>query len=76
MGKGLKERVEDLERQLILAALQRARGVQAHAAKVLGISERVLRYKMKKYELQIQTKLSGRDRIVELVIPSVKQKVS
>lgn len=76
MGKGLKERVERLEKRLILAALQKARGVQAQAAKELGISERVLRYKMRKYGLKIETKLSQSDRIVEPLIPSKKQKVS
>lgn len=72
MGKGLREQVEGLERRLIVDALHRAHGVQSRAAKSLGISERVLRYKIKKYELQISTKLSGRDRIVEFSISPKK----
>ena len=43
--------VEGLERRLIRAALARADGVQTRAAELLGISERVLRYKLKKYGL-------------------------
>jgi two-component system NtrC family response regulator len=40
--------VEELERQMIRDALQKAGGVQTRAAELLGISERVLRYKLKK----------------------------
>ena len=72
MGKGLREHVEVLERRMILAALRQSHGVHARAAKSLKISERVLRYKMKKYKLQIQTKLFERDRIVENFIRSDK----
>jgi two-component system NtrC family response regulator len=43
--------LEEIERQLILKALERSGGVQTKAAEELGISERVLRYKMKKYSL-------------------------
>ena len=41
-----------LERQDLLAALERHGGFQTQAAADLGISERVLRYKMKKYGLE------------------------
>ena len=41
-----------IERQTIREALERCGGVQTQAAEVLGISERVLRYKMKKYGLE------------------------
>jgi two-component system NtrC family response regulator len=48
---GLPTAVEALERRLIRAALTQAAGVQTRAAEALGISERVLRYKLKKYGL-------------------------
>jgi transcriptional regulator with GAF, ATPase, and Fis domain len=67
--KGLKEEVEDLERRMISAALDNNRGIQARAAKELKISERVIRYKMKKYHLQTKTKMSAKDIIVEELIP-------
>lgn len=67
--KGLKEEVEELERRMILAALERNRGIQARAAKELKISERVVRYKIKKYHLQSKTKMSDQDIIVEQLIP-------
>jgi two-component system NtrC family response regulator len=48
---GLTAAVEALERRLIREALAGADGVQTRAAEALGISERVLRYKLKKYGL-------------------------
>jgi len=67
--KGLKEEVEELERRMISAALERTGGVQARAARELKISERVIRYKMKKYHLQTKTKMSNKDIIVDQLIP-------
>ena len=40
---------EGLERRMIRDALARSDGVQTHAAELLGISERALRYKLIKY---------------------------
>jgi len=47
----LPEMVGRIEREVILQALEKAGGVQTRAATFLGISERVLRYKMGKYGL-------------------------
>jgi DNA-binding NtrC family response regulator len=41
--------LEELERKAILATLQRENGNQAQAARILGISDRTLREKMKRY---------------------------
>jgi two-component system NtrC family response regulator len=46
-----KERVESFEKALILEALDRSDGVQTRAAASLGMTERHLRYKLKKYRL-------------------------
>ena len=57
--KGLKESVsdgkisflqaeEEFEREVILDALKRANYIQSHAAELLGISRRILKYKMDK----------------------------
>jgi DNA-binding NtrC family response regulator len=43
--------LEEIERRMISSALERSSGVQTKAAADLGISERVLRYKMKKYKI-------------------------
>jgi len=48
---GLIAAVEGLERRMIREALATADGTQTRAAELLGISERVLRYKLKKYGL-------------------------
>jgi len=48
---GLIASVEGLERRMIREALAKADGTQTRAAELLGISERVLRYKLRKYGL-------------------------
>ncbi len=48
----LKDSVEALERRMIQEALNRSGGHQVKAARRLGISERMLRYKLKKYGLK------------------------
>ncbi len=48
----LEQRLSALERELIVSALDGAAWVQTRAAGLLGISERVLRYKMKKHGIQ------------------------
>ncbi len=52
-GKSLPESLEEIERDSILRALHQHQGVQTKAAESLGISERVLRYKIKKYGIRI-----------------------
>jgi DNA-binding NtrC family response regulator len=47
----LNETLDTVERGLILEALKETGGVQTRAAVRLGISERVLRYKLKKYKI-------------------------
>ena len=48
----LAERLASVEREMILAALEKADGVQTRAAEALGISERVLRYKLGKHGIK------------------------
>ncbi len=47
----LMERLDALEREIILSALEKRNWIQTQAAELLGINERVLRYKMKKHSL-------------------------
>ena len=47
----LNETLETIERSIIQEALKASGNVQTRAAEKLGISERVLRYKLKKYKL-------------------------
>jgi DNA-binding NtrC family response regulator len=55
----LDEALEDWERRMILDALSQTQGVQARAAKVLGISERSLWYRIKKLGIQVRTAEDG-----------------
>ncbi len=48
----LPEAVEKLEKEMILKALQESRGNQRKASKMLGITERMLGYKIKNYGLR------------------------
>ncbi|HET6365632.1 MAG TPA: sigma-54 dependent transcriptional regulator [Pseudomonadales bacterium] len=51
----LDDALENWERQMILDALRQGGGVQARAAKILGISERSLWYRVKKLGIQVRT---------------------
>ena len=44
--------VRDLEDRLIRSALQKAKGIQTNAANILGISRRILKYKMDKLGIE------------------------
>ncbi|ACF13200.1 two component, sigma54 specific, transcriptional regulator, Fis family [Chloroherpeton thalassium ATCC 35110] len=50
-GFSLKAHLEQIERQYLLDALEKTGGNQLQAAKLLGIERHVLRYQMKKYEI-------------------------
>jgi two-component system response regulator PilR (NtrC family) len=51
-GAPLEKRLEDVERQAILQALERTYYNKTAAAKLLGITFRALRYRLKKLELE------------------------
>ncbi len=51
LEKNMKETVETIERNMILDALINSEWVQTKAASILGLSERMLRYKIKKYKI-------------------------
>jgi len=48
----LKDRIEDMEREAILMALKECDWVMAKAARLLGITERMIGYKVRKYNIQ------------------------
>jgi Nif-specific regulatory protein len=47
----LSEAVDSFERDMLMDALKTARGNRARAAKLLGTTERIMRYKVKKYAI-------------------------
>ena len=54
--KSLEDAISELERNMIVDALKKTQGSQAKAAKILGISERSMWYRVKKYEIDADAK--------------------
>lgn len=52
MMDSLKERIEEMEREVILRALEDCNWVMARAARMLGITERMIGYKIRKYGIR------------------------
>jgi DNA-binding NtrC family response regulator len=50
----LDERLSELEKSFIIQALEQAGGVQAKAAELLGIKQRSLWHRVKKYGINVQ----------------------
>ena len=48
----LKDKLEDMEREAIVMALKECNWVMAKAARLLGITERMIGYKIRKYNIQ------------------------
>jgi len=48
----LKEKIQDIEREEILHALRECKWVRAKAARMLGITERMIGYKIKKHGIR------------------------
>lgn len=52
----LKERMEDMERDEIISALTECNGIMARAARKLGITARMIGYKVNKYRIKKELK--------------------
>jgi len=52
LSGSLRDSLEELEKRLISEAITKATDNQSKAAEILGMSERMLRYKLKKYDLK------------------------
>jgi two-component system response regulator PilR (NtrC family) len=52
-GINLDKLVEDIERQYIIKALKLTQNTKVEAAKLLGLSFRSFRYRLKKYNIEI-----------------------
>jgi transcriptional regulator with GAF, ATPase, and Fis domain len=50
-GRPMKKVIERFERSLIEKALQQADGVQTRAARALGTTRRILRYRIEKLKI-------------------------
>ncbi len=49
----IDKRLEELEKELIIDALKKSGGIQVAAAKILGIKERSLWHRIKKFNIDI-----------------------
>jgi Nif-specific regulatory protein len=54
----LKDKIKDMEREEIVNALKDSNGVMAKAARKLGITERMIGYKIKKYGIKTEVKFN------------------
>ena len=50
-GRSLTETIENMEKEVIVDALKKNAGQQRNTAKELGVTERILGYKIKKYKI-------------------------
>lgn len=53
MSATLKDKIRDIEKRAIIEAMGECGWIQARAAKRLGITERMIGYKIKKYGIRI-----------------------
>jgi transcriptional regulator with GAF, ATPase, and Fis domain len=54
--ESLKDRVKEIEKEEIINALKENNWVMARAARKLGITERMIGYKIKKYQIKREVK--------------------
>lgn len=59
--ESLTDRVREIEKEEILNALRECNWVMSKAARKLGITERMIAYKIKKYEIKREVKEMGSD---------------
>ncbi len=59
MRNTLKDKIKDIEREAILKALEESEWIQARAARKLGITERMIGYKIKKCGIKIKEAAYG-----------------
>jgi transcriptional regulator with GAF, ATPase, and Fis domain len=58
-GHNIDQRIREYEKGIIIAALERAGGVQVRAARMLGIKERSLWHRIKKYGIDVSSFKGG-----------------
>ncbi|MEN8262261.1 MAG: helix-turn-helix domain-containing protein [Nitrospirota bacterium] len=68
MSNTLKDKIKDIEREAILKALEECEWIQARAARKLGITERMIGYKINKYGIKIKEAAYGESDVNEVDI--------
>jgi len=54
-GRSLDDRLGEIEKGIIIEAISRAGGIQARAAQILGINQRSLWHRVKKYNIDVSS---------------------
>jgi transcriptional regulator with PAS, ATPase and Fis domain len=54
-GRSLDDRLGEIEKGMIIEAISRARGIQSRAAQILGINQRSLWHRVKKYNIDVSS---------------------
>jgi DNA-binding NtrC family response regulator len=54
-GRSLDDRMGDIEKGIIIEAISRAGGMQSRAAQILGINQRSLWHRVKKYNIDVSS---------------------
>jgi len=55
----LKDRVQDIEKEEIIKAIEECNWIMSRAARKLGITERMIGYKIKKYKIRKEEVVKG-----------------
>lgn len=55
----LKDKIQEIEREEIVSALRECNWIMARAARMLGITERMIGYKMRKYGIRKEDEQKG-----------------
>lgn len=63
MNNTLNDKIQEMEREAILIALKECGWIQARAARTLGITERMIGYKIKKYGIEIKEVNFGKENV-------------
>ena len=54
-GRSLDDRISEIEKGIIIEAISRAGGIQSRAAQILGINQRSLWHRVKKYNIDVSS---------------------
>ncbi len=69
----LKEKIKILEKEEIILALMECDGVQARAARKLGITERMIGYKIRKYNIILKEVGDDKGKKLEVISEKLQE---
>lgn len=57
----LKDKIKEMEKEEIIAALMESKWIMSKAARKLGITDRMIGYKIKKYAIKVKEVRRGKE---------------